>query len=112
MDWEGENIKIGFQPVSLQLIDNNSCQVEAGPVQPSSPEIERPEFDLRPDITSANFYFTPEIDWLPFQLIIGKEANVTQKQQSHFISLVYDNKEVFSLSDEDLSYCDQIKHTI
>ena len=32
-------------------------------------------------------------------------------QQSQFINLVYDNKEVFSLHDEDLGYCDLIKHT-
>ena len=40
MDQEGENIKIGFQPVPPQLIDINSCQVEAGPLQPTSPKIE------------------------------------------------------------------------
>ena len=34
------------------------------------------------------------------------------KQQSCFINLVYDNKEVFSLHGEDLRYCDLIKHTI
>ena len=33
-------------------------------------------------------------------------------QQIHFINLVYDNKEVFSLHNEDLGYCDQIKHMI
>ena len=43
---------------------------------------------------------------------IGKEANFTQDQQSHFINLVYDNKEVFSLHDEDLVYCDLIIHLI
>ena len=35
-----------------------------------------------------------------------------QDQQSQFINLVYDNKEAFSLHDEDLGYCDLIKHTI
>ena len=34
------------------------------------------------------------------------------EQQSCFINLVYDNKEVFSLHDEDLWYCNLIKHTI
>ena len=76
MDWEGENIKIRFQPVPLQLIDINSCQVEAGPIQPTSPKIEKPEFDPRLDTSSANFYFKTEIDWLPFQLNIGNGANL------------------------------------
>ena len=35
-----------------------------------------------------------------------------QDQQSHFINLVYDNKEVFSLHNEDLGYCNLIKHII
>ena len=76
MDWEDENITIGFQPVPPQLIKTNSCQVEAGPIQPSSPEIEKPEFGPRPDTSSANFNFKTEIDQLPFQLNIGKEANL------------------------------------
>ena len=33
-------------------------------------------------------------------------------QQSQFIDLIYDHPEVFSLHDEDLGFCDQIKHTI
>ena len=33
-------------------------------------------------------------------------------QQGQFINLVYDNKEVFSLLNEDLGYCDLIKHII
>ena len=31
MNWEGNNISVGFQPVPSQLIDTNGCQVEAGP---------------------------------------------------------------------------------
>ena len=76
MDQEGENITIRFQPVPPQLIDTNSCQVEAGPIYPSSPEIEKPEFCPRQDTNSTNFNFKNEIDWLPFQLNIGKEANL------------------------------------
>ena len=77
-----------------------------------SPEIEKLEFGLRPDTNSADFNFKNEIAWLPFQLNIGKEANLTRNQQSCFIGLVYDNKEVFSLHDEDLGYFDPIKYTI
>ena len=111
MGWEGDNIKIGFHPVTPQLIDINSCQVEAETIQPTSPEMGRPECDPRPDTGSASFYFKSEINWQPFQLNIGTEANLTWEQQSHFINLMYD-KEVFSLHDEDLSCCDWLKHTI
>ena len=75
MNWEGNNILVGFQPVPPQLIDTNSCQVEAGPIQPDSPKIEKPEFGPRPDTNSADFNFKNELDWLPFQLNIRKEAN-------------------------------------
>ena len=112
MDLEHENITVRFQPVPPQLIDTNSSQAEAGPIQPSSPEIEKPTFGNRPDTNLANFNFKNEIDCLPFQLNIGKEANLTRDQQSCFINVVYDNKEVFSLHDEDLGYCDLIKHII
>ena len=44
MDQEGENINIRFQPVPPQLIDINSCQVEAGPVQPNGPKIKKLKF--------------------------------------------------------------------
>ena len=46
MDHDGENIMIRFQPVPSQLIDTNSCQVEAWPIHPRSLEIEKPEFGL------------------------------------------------------------------
>ena len=49
MNQDGDNILVGFQPVPPQLINNNSCQVEAGPIQLDSPEIERPVFCPRPD---------------------------------------------------------------
>ena len=41
MHQEDNNISIGFQPVPPQLIDTNSCQVEAGPIQSDVPEIEK-----------------------------------------------------------------------
>ena len=77
MNWEGDRITIRFQPVPPQLIDTNSCQVEARPIQPSSPEIEKPEFGPRPYTNSTNFNFKNETDWLPLQLNIRKEANLT-----------------------------------
>ena len=74
MNWDGDNISVGFQPVPLQLINTNSCQVEAGPIQPDSPKIERPVFGPRPDTSSAEFNFEKELECLPFQLNTGKEA--------------------------------------
>ena len=72
-------------------MDTNSCQMEAGPIQTNSLKIERAEFGPRLDTNSAEFKFKDELDWLPFQLSIWKEAKFTQEQQSHFINLVYDN---------------------
>ena len=40
MNWDYDNILVGFQPVPLQLIDTNSCQMEGGPIQPDSLELE------------------------------------------------------------------------
>ena len=76
MDQECDNISIGFQPVPPQLIDTNSCQVEAEPIQPTSPKIDKPEFGPRLDTNSTDFNFKTEINWLPLQFNIGKEANV------------------------------------
>ena len=76
MDWEGDNISIGFQPVSPQLINTNSCQVEAGLIQHSSSDIGKPKFGPRPDTESAVFDFKMEIDQLPFQLNISKKSNL------------------------------------
>ena len=112
MDWEGDTITIGFQPIPPQLMNTNRCQVEKGPIQPTSPKMEKPEFGPRPDTNSTDFDFKTEIDWLSFQLNIGKETSLMWDQQSHFINLVYDNKEVFSLHSEDMGYYSLIKHTI
>ena len=77
MNQDGNNISVGFQPVPPQLINTNSCQVEAGPVQLDSPETERPVFGPRPDTSSTDFNFEKELGHLPFQLNIGKEAKFT-----------------------------------
>ena len=62
MNPDGNNILVGFQPVPPQLINTNSCQVEAGPIQPDSPEIEKPEFGPRPDTNPTEFNFEKELD--------------------------------------------------
>ena len=62
MNWDGNNILMGFQPVLPQLIDTNSCQVEAAPIQQDSPKIEKPEFGPRLDTNSTEFNFEKELD--------------------------------------------------
>ena len=52
-----------------------------------------------------------ELDHLPFIINIG-ETPLSEEQQSHFIDLIYDYKEVFSLYDGDLGFCIALKHSI
>ena len=70
-----------------------------------------PKFGPRPDTSSADFDFKMELDHLPFTINIG-EAPLSREQQSRFIDLIYDYKEVFSLYDGDLGFCDALKHSI
>ena len=72
---------------------------------------EPPKFGPPPDTTSADFDFKMELDRLPFTINIGK-APLSREQQSRFIDLIYDYKEVFSLYDGDLGFCDALKHSI
>ena len=74
-----------------------------------SADQEPPKFGPRPDTNSAHFDFKTELDRLPFTINIG-EAPLSREQQSHFIDLIYDYKEVFSLYDGD--FCDTLKHSI
>ena len=80
-------------------------------ISPPNPS-ERPVFDPRPDIQAANFDFEAEVQHLPFKLNLGEDGKLTCIQQGWFIDLIYDHPEVFSLHDEDLGFCDWIKHTI
>ena len=70
-----------------------------------------PKFGPRPDTSSTDFDFKTELDRLPFTINIG-EAPLSREQQSRFIDLIYDYKEVFSLYDGDLGFCDALKHSI
>ena len=70
-----------------------------------------PKFGPHPDTSNADFDFITELDRLPFTINIG-EAPLSREQQSRFIDLIYDYKEVFSLYDGDLGFCDALKHSI
>ena len=96
MEREGDNIQISFSPVAPDSIRVRSEQVETA----------------RPDVESENFDFKAEIDHLPFKLNMGTTVEMTHEQQSQFINIIYDHPEVFSLHDEDLGFCNKIKHTI
>ena len=113
MKRQGDNIQISFSPVPP-----NSIRVRSEQVETTTPDIdpptssEKPSFGLRPDVESENFDFRAEIDHLPFKLNMGTTVEMTHEQQSWFINIIYDHPEVFFLHDEDLGFCDKIKHTI
>ena len=69
------------------------------------------KFGPRSDFSSPNFDFVKELGRLPFSLNLGK-VEMSKSQQIRFLKLIYDNKSVFSLCDEDLGLCDCLKHTI
>ena len=96
----GKGMKLRLSS-NLYLTNQFTSVLNRGPspIKPSNPEIEQPEFVPRLDTTSKEFDFQKEIEWLPFHLNKGKDANLTWKQQSHFINMLYDNWEVFLLHD-------------
>ena len=113
MERQGDNIQISFSPVAP-----NSIRVRSEQVETATPDIdpptsnEKPSFGPRPYVKSANFDFKAEIDCLPFKLNMVTTVEMTCEQQSWFINIIYDHPEVLSLHDEDLGFCDKIKHTI
>ena len=113
MERQGDNIQISFSPVAP-----NSIRVRSEQVKNVTPNIDPPasskktSFGPRPDVESKNFDFKAEIDHLPFKLNMGTTVEITYEQQSWFINIIYDHPEVFSLHDEDLGFCNKIKHTI
>ena len=113
MERQGDNIQISFSPVAPDPIRVRTEQVETvtPDIDPPIPN-EKPSFGPRPDVKSANFDFKLEIDSLPFKLNLGTTVEMTHEQQSQFINIIYDHPEVFSLHDEDLGFCNKIKHTI
>ena len=76
-----------------------------------SADQEPPKFGLRLDTSSADFDFKRELEHLPFTINIG-EAPLSREQQSCFIDLIYDYKELFSLYDGDLGFFDALIHSI
>ena len=113
MEVKGDVAKVSFLPVVPNTIRVQVEQVEATSTDTATPDPqEKLVFGPRPDTQSTNFDFEAEVKQLPFKLNLGDEANLTCIQQSRFIDLIYDHPEVFSLHDEDLGFCDWIRHTI
>ena len=113
VDMKGDDVNISFLPVVPNTIRVQSEQVEVTSTDMSPlNSSERPVFGPRPDNQATDFDFQAEIQCLPFKLNLREEAKMTHVQQGQFIDLIYDHPEVFSLHEEDLRFCDQIKHTI
>ena len=110
---EGNVAKVSFLPVVPNTIRVQVEQVEATSTDTATPDPqEKPVFGPRSDTQSTDFDFEAEVKHLPFKLNLRDEAKLTCIQQSRFIDLIYDHPEVFSLHDEDLGFCDQVRHTI
>ena len=113
MERKRDNINISFLPVA-----HNTSRVQLEQLEVTSSNItpptssDKPAFGPRPNTEATDFNFQAEGNHLPFKLNLRKEAEMTHVQHSQFININYDHSEVFSLHDEDLWFCDKIKHTI
>ena len=113
MERQGDNIQISLSPVAPDSIQVKTEQVKTVTSNIDPPtSSEKPSFGPRPDGESGNFDFKAEIDHLPFKINMGTTVEMTCEQQSWFINIIYDHPDVFSLHDEDLGFCNKIKHTI
>ena len=113
MEVKEDVVNVSFLPVVPDTIRVPVEQAKSTSTDISTPNSkENAVFGPRPNTQSAEFNFEAEVKCLPFQLNLGDEAKLTCVQQSQFIDLIYDHPEVFSLHDEDLRFCDWIKHTI
>ena len=109
-----KHIKINFHlaiPPEIEC-DLQCNQVEAEGRLATSEVQENPQtaFEPHPDMRS-NYSFKDEIQHLPFKFNLG-DAPFNKEQQDQLINLIYDHKEVFSLHEEDLGFCDKLAHTI
>ena len=109
MEMKGDNTDISFLPVAPDIIRVQSEQVTSSNITPPT-SCDKSAFGPRPNTQAADFDF--EINCQPFKLILRKDAEMTCPHQSQFINIINDHPEVFSLHNEDLRFCDKIKHTI
>ena len=113
MEMKEDNINISFSPVTPDTIRVQSEQVEVTSSDITPPtSSDKLSFDPRPNTNAVNFDFEVEINCLPLKLNMRTGAKIMHVQQSWFLNIIYDHSKVFSLHDEDLGFCDKIKHTI
>ena len=72
---------------------------------------EKPKFGSPLDFDSSSYNFKEELSGLPFPVNMG-DVEMSFEQQKQFLNLIYNHQTVFSLHNEDLGLCDQLKHTI
>ena len=120
MTRDGEEIKISCHQIptvevqeEIQQQDENLKDQTQTRSQESESKThkEKPKFGPPPDFDSSSYNFKEELSRLPFPVNMG-DVEMSFKQQKRFLNLVYDHQTVFSLHDEDLGLCDQLKHTI
>ena len=111
MERKRDNINLSFSHVTPNTIRVQSEQVGATPSDIAPPtSSDKPSFGPRENTNATDFVFQAEINCPSFKLNMGTEEKMTHDQQSQFLNLIYDHPEVFSLHDEDLGFCDKIKH--
>ena len=113
MEIKGENVNISFPPVVPDTIRVQVEQVEAYQWICLLPTpVKDPYLALDQILKPQTLALRQRLQHLPFKLNLGEEAKMTRIQQGWFLDLIYDHPEVFSLHDEDLRFCDRIKHTM
>ena len=88
----------------------NQVEAEGRSATSEVEENPQPTFGLHPDVRS-NYSFEDEVQCLPFKFNLG-DAPFNKEQQDQLLNLIYDYKEVVSLHNEDLGFCDKLVHTI
>ena len=102
---ERDKLEVAFQPLPTADIMASIKAVPNEPDQMPSKEEASPEPcpTLGPcsNIQVADFDLKKEIEHLPFKINLG-DVPLDKEQKAN---LIYSNQEVFSLYNEDLSYC-------
>ena len=114
---DGKDIKASFSPIPPPEVQEDvftsgvMSSDNQDMVRNKQTSGEKPKFGPQPDFSSLKFDFDKELGRLPFPLNLGK-VKMSKSQQVRFLELIYDNKSVFSLCDEDPGLSDHLKHTI
>ena len=114
LDGDGDEVRVTFQPWTAADIDVSLQEINAWSEDPEGPKGSEKSFSNPtfgpPNCSTLDFDFHTKLKHLQFLLNLG-EAPFDKKQQSRFLDIIY-NKEIFSLHDKDLGYCDCITQTI